>query len=124
MHKCITYTCDYVVSRFAVSYKTLIITIQCNSSYTLLFVYILSEELPILLIVHASLQARAARKHFSSVDGDHITLVNVFRSSLEFLDKLKLTTNKEKSIKKNLSKWCKENFINNRSLMHARDVHR
>lgn len=68
-------------------------------------------------------EARAARKHFSSVDGDHITLVNVFRSSLEFLDKLKLTTNKEKSIKKNLSKWCKENFINNRSLMHARNVH-
>ncbi|KMZ59607.1 putative ATP-dependent RNA helicase [Zostera marina] len=68
-------------------------------------------------------EARAARKNFSSVDGDHITLVNVFRSSLEFLDKLKLTINNEKSISKNLLKWCKENFINNRSLRHARDVH-
>ncbi|XP_068668332.1 pre-mRNA-splicing factor ATP-dependent RNA helicase DEAH10-like isoform X2 [Aristolochia californica] len=68
-------------------------------------------------------EARAARKSFASLEGDHITLVNVFRASAECLEKSKKANMKEKLIEKNLNKWCWENFINNRSLRHARDVH-
>ncbi|KAG9443897.1 hypothetical protein H6P81_015237 [Aristolochia fimbriata] len=68
-------------------------------------------------------EARAARKSFASLEGDHITLVNVFRASTECLEKSKKANMKEKSIEKSLNKWCWENFINSRSLRHARDVH-
>ncbi|XP_077240864.1 RNA helicase family protein isoform X2 [Tasmannia lanceolata] len=69
-------------------------------------------------------EARAARKCFSSLEGDHITLVNVYRASVECLEKSRLANSKAKTTERSLSKWCKENFINNRSLRHARDIHR
>lgn len=62
-------------------------------------------------------------KSFSSPEGDHLTLINVYRASTEFMEKRNLTFGKEKA-DKILRKWCKENFINNRSLRHARDIHR
>jgi ATP-dependent RNA helicase DHX8/PRP22 len=62
-------------------------------------------------------------KCFSSPEGDHLTLINVYRASDEFLEKRTMGLNKEKS-EKILRKWCKENFINSRSLRHARDIHR
>lgn len=62
-------------------------------------------------------------KCFSSPEGDHITLINVYRASDEFVEKIKQGNDKEKTEKK-LRKWCKENFINSRSLRHARDIHR
>ena len=68
-------------------------------------------------------QARTATKCFSSIEGDHQTLVNVYRASDEFLEKSKMGNSREKA-EKNLRKWCKENFINSRSLRHARDIHR
>lgn len=68
-------------------------------------------------------EARAARKSFSSPEGDHITLLNVYRAWAECLEKSKTTNIKEKAVERSLNKWCKENFINNRSLRHARDVH-
>ena len=68
-------------------------------------------------------QARTAMKCFSSPEGDHITLINVYRASDEFVEKIKQGNDKEKTEKK-LRKWCKENFINSRSLRHARDIHR
>lgn len=68
-------------------------------------------------------QARTAMKFFSSPDGDHLTLVNVYRASDEFLEKRTVGLSKEKN-EKILRKWCKENFINSRSLRHARDIHR
>ncbi|KAF8021389.1 hypothetical protein BT93_G1737 [Corymbia citriodora subsp. variegata] len=68
-------------------------------------------------------EARTAMKCFSSADGDHITLINVFRAADEFLEKRKSGQSKEKDDKV-LKKWCKENFINSRSLRHARDIHR
>lgn len=68
-------------------------------------------------------QARTAMKCFSSAEGDHITLINVFRAADEFLEKRKSGQGKEKDDKV-LKKWCKENFINSRSLRHARDIHR
>ncbi|WOL13823.1 pre-mRNA-splicing factor ATP-dependent RNA helicase DEAH10 [Canna indica] len=68
-------------------------------------------------------EARTARKSFSSPEGDHITLVKVYRTSAECLEKSKITNGKEKSIEKKLNKWCRENYINYRSLRHARDIH-
>nr|XP_010917350.1 pre-mRNA-splicing factor ATP-dependent RNA helicase DEAH10 isoform X2 [Elaeis guineensis]XP_010917351.1 pre-mRNA-splicing factor ATP-dependent RNA helicase DEAH10 isoform X2 [Elaeis guineensis]XP_029119434.1 pre-mRNA-splicing factor ATP-dependent RNA helicase DEAH10 isoform X2 [Elaeis guineensis]XP_029119435.1 pre-mRNA-splicing factor ATP-dependent RNA helicase DEAH10 isoform X2 [Elaeis guineensis] len=68
-------------------------------------------------------EAKAARKRFSSPEGDHISLVNVYRASAECLEKSREATSKEKTIEKALNKWCRENFINYRSLRHARDVH-
>lgn len=68
-------------------------------------------------------EARAARKSFESSEGDHITLVNVYRAALECLEKSKSANAKEKTMEKALNRWCWENFINYRSLRHARDVH-
>ncbi|KAI0494599.1 hypothetical protein KFK09_024740 [Dendrobium nobile] len=68
-------------------------------------------------------EARSAWKKFSSPDGDHLTLVTVFRAAIEYREKSRAATNKEKSIDKSLSRWCRDNFINNRSLKHALDVH-
>ena len=62
-------------------------------------------------------------KCFSSPEGDHLTLINVYRASTEFMEKRNLSFGKEKA-DKILRKWCKENFINSRSLRHARDIHR
>ncbi|KAL9271709.1 Pre-mRNA-splicing factor ATP-dependent RNA helicase DEAH10-like protein [Drosera capensis] len=67
-------------------------------------------------------ESNIARQQFSSPEGDHITLINVYRSSKDFLEKTKTCDSKEKALK-NLRKWCKENFINNRSLRHAHDIH-
>ncbi|CAM0949430.1 unnamed protein product [Alopecurus aequalis] len=68
-------------------------------------------------------EARAARKNFESSEGDHITLVNVYRAAAECLEKSKNANAKEKTIEKALNRWCWENFINYRALRHARDVH-
>jgi ATP-dependent RNA helicase DHX8/PRP22 len=40
------------------------------------------------------------------------------------LEKSKNANAKEKTMEKALNRWCWENFINHRSLRHARDVHR
>jgi ATP-dependent RNA helicase DHX8/PRP22 len=69
-------------------------------------------------------EARAARKSFESSEGDHITLVNVYRAAKECLEKSKNANAKEKTMEKALNRWCRENFINYRSLRHACDVHR
>ena len=69
-------------------------------------------------------QARTAMKCFSSLDGDHITLINVYRASDEFVEKIKQGNDNKDKAEKKLRKWCKENFINSRSLRHARDIHR
>lgn len=61
-------------------------------------------------------------KCFSNLEGDHITLINVYRAAEEFMEKKRLGLSKEKA-EKMLRKWCKENFINSRSLRHARDIH-
>lgn len=68
-------------------------------------------------------EARAARKSFESSEGDHITLVNVYRAAAECLEKSKNANAKEKTMEKALNRWSRENFINYRSLRHARDVH-
>lgn len=67
-------------------------------------------------------EARTAMNSFSSPEGDHLSLINVFRAASELLEKRNLSLGKEKADKV-LRKWCKENFINSRSLRHARDIH-
>ncbi|CAN6451887.1 unnamed protein product [Victoria cruziana] len=72
-------------------------------------------------------EARAATKCFLSSEGDHVTLVNVFRAAVDSLQKtsaLVLTDERSRSRERKLNKWCKDNFINSRSLRHALDVHR
>ncbi|GAA0143420.1 RNA helicase [Lithospermum erythrorhizon] len=66
-------------------------------------------------------ESRKALKFFSSSEGDHLTLLNVYRASEEFLKK-NAGMNSAKA-EKSLRRWCKENFINSRSLKHARDIH-
>ncbi|XP_059305868.1 pre-mRNA-splicing factor ATP-dependent RNA helicase DEAH10-like [Lycium ferocissimum] len=67
-------------------------------------------------------ESRNALKSFASPEGDHLTLLNVFRAADEFLQKNKTVNSVEKA-EKNLRKWCKDNYINSRSLKHARDIH-
>lgn len=68
-------------------------------------------------------EARSAWKKFSSPEGDHLTLVIIFRVAVESLEKFRAANGKEKTIEKSLNKWCRDNFINYRSLKHALDVH-
>ncbi|KAK1422922.1 hypothetical protein QVD17_18211 [Tagetes erecta] len=67
-------------------------------------------------------ESRTVIKSFSSPEGDHLTLLNVYRASVEFLEKNKTENGSDKA-EKNLRKWCKDNFINSRSLKHARDIY-
>ncbi|KAJ4851210.1 Pre-mRNA-splicing factor ATP-dependent RNA helicase DEAH10 [Turnera subulata] len=75
-------------------------------------------------------EAKSAQKSFLSPDGDHSTLINVYRAADELLEKRKMEDSEERNEKnikgkneKNFRKWCKDNFINGRSLRHARDIH-
>ncbi|EPS65693.1 hypothetical protein M569_09084, partial [Genlisea aurea] len=68
-------------------------------------------------------ESRIVLRNFSSPEGDHLTLLNVFRASNEFLEKSKLAAGSDEKAEKKLRKWCKDNFINGRSLKHARNVH-
>mmetsp|Transcript_7895 Transcript_7895/g.12632 ORF Transcript_7895/g.12632 Transcript_7895/m.12632 type:complete len:705 (+) Transcript_7895:48-2162(+) len=56
-------------------------------------------------------QADAAKKRFAHVDGDHMTLVNVYGAYI--------ANNKSAAA---LAEWCREHFINIRSLKKAQDV--
>ncbi|KAG5584292.1 hypothetical protein H5410_044726 [Solanum commersonii] len=67
-------------------------------------------------------ESRNALKSFASLEGDHLTLLNVYRAADEFFQKNKMVHSEEKA-EKNLRKWCKDNYINSRSLKHARDIH-
>lgn len=75
-------------------------------------------------------EAKTAKKCFASPDGDHLTLINVYRAAGELLQKRRMELGIEKNEKnikgkneKILRKWCRENFINSRSLRHACDIH-
>ena len=66
------------------------------------------------------LQAKAAQQRFRCTEGDHITLVNVLRAYMEEAEKHGNGTTSKKSI----YKWCRENFVNDRSLRRAIDIYR
>ncbi|KAG8371749.1 hypothetical protein BUALT_Bualt13G0120400 [Buddleja alternifolia] len=103
--------------------KSLIVASQLNCLEEMLIVVALLSVESIFYAPREKLEeSRLALRSFSSAEGDHLTLLNVYRASDEFLEKSKLVSSKEKA-EKNLRKWCKENFINSRSLKHARDIH-
>ncbi|ESQ34269.1 hypothetical protein EUTSA_v10006970mg [Eutrema salsugineum] len=68
-------------------------------------------------------EARTSRNHFASIEGDHLTYLSVYRELDEFLEKKKSAGGANK-IDKSMKKWCINNFVNNRSLKHARDTYR
>ncbi|KAF9677149.1 hypothetical protein SADUNF_Sadunf08G0077800 [Salix dunnii] len=112
--------------------KALILASQFNCLEEMLIaVSMLSVESIFYNPREKSAEAKTAKKCFASPDGDHLTLINVYRAADELLQKRRMelgTEKNEKYIKgkneKIVRKWCKENFINSRSLKHACDIHR
>ncbi|KAH9627003.1 hypothetical protein KSS87_020654 [Heliosperma pusillum] len=103
--------------------KALILSSQFNCLEEMLItVAMLSVESIFYMPRDKQDEAKNVIKHFASSEGDHITFINVYRSCDDFLNKANVGSSKEKSLK-NLRKWCKDNFVNARSLRHARDVH-
>ncbi|PIN16752.1 DEAH-box RNA helicase [Handroanthus impetiginosus] len=103
--------------------KALIVASQFNCLEEMLIVVAMLSVESIFYAPREKLEeSRTALRSFSSPEGDHLTLLNVYRASEEFFEKSKLVSGNEKA-EKNLRKWCKENFINSRSLKHARDIH-
>ncbi|CAA6661706.1 unnamed protein product [Spirodela intermedia] len=104
--------------------KALILAREFNCLEEMLIVVAMLSVESIFYIPHEKLEkAKVAMRCFSSPEGDHTTLINVYRASKEVLDKSRAAGGDEKMAERGLSKWCKENFINKRSLKHARDVH-
>ena len=80
------------------------------------------------------LQANNARKRFVSVDGDHITFINVLRHYIQEAEEAgagagegegtssKSSFNEKKKAFKRIRGWCASNFINARSLRRAVDI--
>lgn len=103
--------------------KALILANQYNCLEEMLIIVAMLSVESIFYAPREKLEeSRTALRRFSTPEGDHLTLLNVYRASNEVLEKYKLISNEEKA-EKNLRKWCKENFINSRSLKHARDIH-
>ncbi|KAF5183089.1 Atp-dependent rna helicase protein [Thalictrum thalictroides] len=74
--------------------------------------YISSEKLD---------EVRTVYKCFESPEGDHLTLINVYRASNEVFKKW--STLRTEDNYKIFRKWCKENLIDSGSLRHAHDIH-
>ncbi|KMT08916.1 hypothetical protein BVRB_6g136350 isoform A [Beta vulgaris subsp. vulgaris] len=103
--------------------KALILSSQFNCLEEMLIaVAMLSVESIFFTPREKQEEARTAIRRFSSPEGDHITMINVYKSCDEFLESGNAKSSKEKTFK-SMKKWCKENFVNGRSLRHARDVH-
>ncbi|KAL7240688.1 hypothetical protein ACSBR2_006356 [Camellia fascicularis] len=54
--------------------------------------------------VHEAAWAQTATKCFSSLEGDHLILINIYRAFDEFLEKSKIGINKEKAEKKQIQR--------------------
>ncbi|XP_051138869.1 pre-mRNA-splicing factor ATP-dependent RNA helicase DEAH10-like isoform X1 [Andrographis paniculata] len=103
--------------------KALIVASQFNCFQEMLIIVAMLSVESIFYAPRERLEeSRIALRSFSSQDGDHLTLLNVYRAFDEFSEKAKLISSEEKAAK-NLKKWCKDNFINYRSLKHAQDIH-
>ncbi|XP_047983011.1 pre-mRNA-splicing factor ATP-dependent RNA helicase DEAH10 isoform X2 [Salvia hispanica] len=103
--------------------KALVVANQFNCLEEMLIIVALLSVESIYYAPREKLEeSRTALRSFSSLEGDHLTLLKIYRASDEFLEKSKLVGSPDKAEKK-LRKWCKQNFINSRSLKHARDIH-
>ncbi|XP_051148356.1 pre-mRNA-splicing factor ATP-dependent RNA helicase DEAH10-like [Andrographis paniculata] len=104
--------------------KALIVASQFNCFQEMLIIVAMLSVESIFYAPRERLEeSRIALRSFSSQDGDHLTLLNVYRAFDEFSEKAKLVSSSEEKAAKNLKKWCKDNFINYRSLKHAQDIH-
>lgn len=65
-------------------------------------------------------EVRSVNKCFESPDGDHLTLVNVYRAANEILEKS--PGHKTEKSYKIFRKWCKKHYIDSHSLRHAHDI--
>ncbi|KAK8807308.1 hypothetical protein WA158_004067 [Blastocystis sp. Blastoise] len=70
---------------------------------------LLSVPSPFLRPLDQQYQADQMKKQFMSIEGDHITLLNLFNTYLEIPEQRRTT-------------WCMENFINNRSMLAANNI--
>ncbi|XP_057777374.1 pre-mRNA-splicing factor ATP-dependent RNA helicase DEAH10-like [Salvia miltiorrhiza] len=103
--------------------KALVVANQFNCLEEMLIIVALLSVESIYYAPREKLEeSRTALRSFSSLEGDHLTLLKIYRASDEFLENSKLVGSSDKAEKK-LRKWCKQNFINSRSLKHARDIH-
>ncbi|XP_057808881.1 pre-mRNA-splicing factor ATP-dependent RNA helicase DEAH10-like [Salvia miltiorrhiza] len=103
--------------------KALVVANQFNCLEEMLIIVALLSVESIYYAPREKLEeSRTSLRSFSSLEGDHLTLLKIYRASDEFLEKSKLADSPDKAEKK-LRKWCKQNFINSRSLKHARDIH-
>ncbi|KAG6407409.1 hypothetical protein SASPL_130400 [Salvia splendens] len=103
--------------------KALVVANQFNCLEEMLIIVALLSVESIYYAPREKLEeSRTALRSFSSLEGDHLTLLKIYCASDEFLEKSKLVGSPDKAEKK-LRKWCKQNFINSRSLKHARDIH-
>ena len=59
------------------------------------------------------LQARAAKLRFVNADGDHLTLLNLFRAYMG-----------EGGVGGGVGAWCLANYINRRGMKRAVDIYR
>lgn len=77
-------------------------------------------------------EANNARKRFMSVDGDHITFINVLRLYIQEAEEAgadkdegtssNSNANENKKAFKRIRSWCSSNYINARSLRRAVDI--
>lgn len=103
--------------------KALIVANQFNCLEEMLIIVALLSVESIYYFPREKLEeSRTAFRNFSIPEGDHLTLLNIYRASDELLEKSTVVCSQDKAEKK-LRKWCKQNFINGRSLKHARDIH-
>ncbi|EFJ24564.1 hypothetical protein SELMODRAFT_101229 [Selaginella moellendorffii] len=101
--------------------KALLISANFNCSKEMLSaVAMLSVESIFFVPKDKKKEADAAKQRFLSGDGDHITLVSVMRA---FTDEVNKSGGGVVS-KKQILRWCIENYINMRSLKRAVDIYR
>lgn len=65
-------------------------------------------------------EAKIAKRRFSCSEGDHITLVKVLRAYVDEVEKI----SDSRRAGKGIQRWCRENFINGRSLRRALEIYR
>lgn len=104
--------------------KALIVAYKFNCLEEMLITVAMLEQESIFYTPRDKIEeARTAARRFASVEGDHITLINVYRAADAVLKSKTMGGSSRETIGKNLRRWCRENFINSRSLQNARDIH-
>lgn len=92
--------------------KVLLVAVETGcASDALAVVSMVASDLPFVTPTSKRVEAEAARKRFVSRDGDHLTLLAAFRAY-------------QQVSQKGQKRWCIENFVNERAMKRAVDIHR